>query len=186
MTGEDPLSRAIKILAIAFAMFAVAAMPNELRGVQNETSSKTEQESDAQLQLEPYGPAPDPRVEKIRNVLGAYAPHMEVYSGVFIYFADFYDVDSFLVVSVGALESGWYQHCLGGNCFGHAGNDGYLRYPDFTVGIERATALFSMEKYREYTADSPDFKAIGQIYAEDPAWADKVESIYKIFEGGKK
>lgn len=113
------------------------------------------------------------REQAIRKYLEARNPGIAWISPVVVRLSGVYGTDPLLVTAVGALESGVFRHCVGGNCWGHRGATGYLEYASLEEGIDRAARLFGTARYA-----GKSIAQIGPIYAEDPNWGVKVTTIY--------
>lgn len=169
------MKKRIVVIALLTLSLIVAKCVFDLREVKNEPKRiEPTIQKIAKLSLEPIGPKVDPRVEELEDILGTRNNDAIGLASYFVYFGDVYGVDYKLVVAVGALESGWFKYCVGGNCFGHNSSNGYVFYPTAKEGIMKATQLFTHSMYRGKTIDE-----IGEIYAADPEWASKVREIYK-------
>lgn len=115
----------------------------------------------------------DPRTEAIRRFLESHNPSMSGFAARIVDSAVRFGADPYLVVAIGSLESAYFRSCLGGNCWGHRGSRGYIRYGTLAEGIEAASKLLGSRLYAGKTIE-----AIGKVYAEDPAWSAKVATIY--------
>ncbi len=92
----------------------------------------------------------------------------------FVAACDSFKVDPYLVVAIGSLESGYFRHCIAGNCYGHTGSAGYISYPTLAEGIYKACQLMGNRLYYGKT-----IAQIGKIYASDILWAEKITQIYE-------
>jgi len=159
--------------------------------IKNEQTETSKQQIESGLVVAPYltptayphtprpiGPAQDERVRKIRAFFERTNEDMVGYSGNFVISADRYGVDPFLLVAVGALESGHYRYCVDGNCFGHACSVRNCGYTNIKEGIEGGARLFAHERYAGKSIEN-----IGIIYAADQMWSSKVRAIYAELVG---
>lgn len=99
------------------------------------------------------------------------------YGNTFVSAGDEFGVDPSLVVAIGALESGWFRYCNGGNCFGIANSA--VAYESLSTGIETATKILSQPPYQAFSQEPANIEAIGKKWAADKDWAEKVRWIYE-------
>ena len=183
--------RVLVILGLAVLCYIGVLIGSTIKTEENETTKIQQEQPTGGLELvpivdiepinyprEPYGPAQDERVRKIRAFFDKRNEDMVGYSGNFVISADRYGVDPFLLVAVGSLESGHYRYCVDGNCFGHACSVRNCGYTNIKEGIEGGARLFAHERYAGKSIEN-----IGIIYAADQMWSSKVRAIYAELVG---
>ncbi len=126
-------------------------------------------------------PNDDKSVQRLRTFFERRNPNMVQYALDFVINADHFNIDPYLVASIGCLESGYYTKCSSvGNCYGIKSGNGYAVYQSIREGVAKASQFLTRDRYIRFSQSEPaDIQGIHRAgYAEDPRWAGKVMSIY--------
>ena len=125
----------------------------------------------------------DTRIEKLRAYLEFYNSPMADDAEAFVRYADKYDLDWKLVVSLAGVES-WYGQKIPGNSYNAWGYGVYGTNVRYFTSWEDGIATVSKDLREKYmnTWGASDIYGIGSRYAADPMWAYKVTNFMNKLE----
>ena len=124
----------------------------------------------------------DERVVKLRTFLNSQNSPMAKDAEAFVKYADQYNLDWKLVVSIAGLESGYGKHVPAGSYNGWGwgySNGTVMHFSSWEEGIE-AVSKGLRQNYIDRGAN--DVYAIGRIYAASPTWATRVQYFMNKLE----
>lgn len=113
----------------------------------------------------------DMRTVALQNVLRRYNSVLTPYAPAYVKYADKYGVDWRLLPAISGLESYFATFYVPGTYNAYGWGGGYIYFDSWENGIETINRALR-EKYINRGAD--DVWSIGPIYAENPAWSERV------------
>jgi hypothetical protein len=173
MDTREPIKRIMLIAGIALALWGLKCVWGAFNDYEQYSWTRPIEPNRSEAAM--CWPASDPDVDRLRAYFTITNFDMVQHASSIVNAARTWGVDPYLIVAIGALESGYFTSslCAYGNCWGINSNSGYVRFDSFNEGVAYVSKLLASDWYRGKTIEE-----IGPIYAEDPAWASKVRSIY--------
>ena len=113
------------------------------------------------------------RISIARNYLSKFGSPMAPYAAVIVDTADRCGGNYKSLIAIARVESGLGKHPYRlYNPYGYLNN---VQYSGWSEALNKLSCRISQQYLSKY---GTDFRAMGKIYASNPAWGDKVAAVY--------